>query len=262
MDALEPRAELFAALDAPEHGYWAELPQAKVHVRELQIFRSRQMTPVLFAAWKRLPDEDFVRLLKVMVVVSFRHTVVGSRNTNELEPAYHLAAKALLTGTASSPAQVFQMLRPIYGEDERFRSDFADWTLDTRGQRKQLAKYVLCKLESDASGRPVDFETEPATIEHVLPENPAESWDSVITPDRQLDLLYRVGNLSLLEPSLNRAVGNGLLRDKRGLYQQSRYRLSRDLDASAPEEWTVATIERRQQQLADRAVHVWRSDFA
>ena len=30
----------------------------------------------------------------------------------------------------------------------------------------------------------------------------------------------------------------------------------------APEEWTFVLMERRQQHLAQRAVQVWRSDFA
>lgn len=262
IDILEPRAELFAAMDDPGHGYWVDVPQARQHVREIQVFRSRQMTPILFAAWERLSRDDFTRVLKLLSMLTFRHTVVGGRNTNELEPVYHQAAKALLAGTAASPAQVFQILRPVYVDDDRFRSDFGDWTVDTRGQRKQLAKYALCRLESDASGRSIDFETDLATIEHVLPENPDEDWDAVVPPEQQLEQTYRLGNLSLLEPHLNRRIGNGLLAGKRETYRQSAYALSRNLDAQAPEDWTSAAIEQRQQHLATRAVHLWRSDFA
>ena len=55
MEALEDRGELFAALIDPNHGYWIELPEARPYVRELNLFRVRQMTPLLFAAWKRFP---------------------------------------------------------------------------------------------------------------------------------------------------------------------------------------------------------------
>jgi hypothetical protein len=262
MDALEPRAELFAALDDPTHGWWVDLPAARPHVRELQVFRTRQVMPVLFAAWERLLPDDFVRVLKLLAVLSFRHTVVGGRNTNELEPVYHAAARALLSGAASTPSQVFAALRPVYVDDPRFRSDFAEWSVDTRGQRKALVRYVLCRLESDASGRHVDFDTDASSIEHVLPENPDAAWDSLVPPQRQADLVHRIGNLSLLEPGINRNIGNALLADKRSRYAASRYTLTTRLAQTAPDEWTAAAIDRRQSELAERAVHLWRSDFA
>lgn len=262
IDALEPRAELFAALDDPGHGWWVDLPGARPHVREMQVFRTRQVMPVLFAAWERLSREDFVRTLKLLAVISFRYTVVGGRNTNELEPVYHAAASALLRGDAGSPAQVFEMLRGVYVDDERFHSDFSEWSVDTRGQRKALARYVLARLETDASGRSIDFDTDLASIEHVLPENPDAAWDALIEPARQPEWVYRVGNLTLLEPSINRQLGNALLAQKRAGYAASRYALSSELAAQAPDEWTGAAIEQRQSGMARRAVHLWRSDFA
>jgi len=74
LDALEVRAELFASFEEPNHGYWAELPSAKPSVRDLDLLRVRQMTPVLFAAWERFSREDFVRVLKLVSIISFRYT--------------------------------------------------------------------------------------------------------------------------------------------------------------------------------------------
>ena len=95
LGALENRAELFAALADANHEYWIEQPEAKPHIRDLIMFRARQVTPVLFAAWERFSSDDFVRVLKLVSVVSFRYLVSG-RNTNTLEPVYHEAAKAIL----------------------------------------------------------------------------------------------------------------------------------------------------------------------
>lgn len=262
MDSLEARAELFAALDDAEHEYWIDLPSARHYIRELQLFRVRQMTPLLFAAWERLSQPDFVRILKLVSVISLRHTVIGSRNPNELEPTYHRAAKALLTGAAQSPADVFSNLTSIYVDDAAFKQDFATTEIKTHGQRKRLAKYLLCKLESDAAGRDVEFESDSASVEHVLPENPTADWEQYFRPERQNDYIYRIGNLTLLEPTLNREVGNNLFDAKREVYERSRYVLTQNLVAQAPEEWTPAALEDRQKRLADRAVHVWRSDFA
>ena len=104
LDALEARAELFSALSDPNHGYWSELPEARPYVRDLILFRVRQMTPVLFAAWERVSRNDFVRILKLVSTISFRYTVVSGLNTNALEPVYHEGAKAILEGRATHPA--------------------------------------------------------------------------------------------------------------------------------------------------------------
>ncbi len=262
MRRLESRAELFAALNDSEHEYWIELPQARRHIRELQLFKVRQMTPLLFAAWEKLDRSDFVRVLKMVGVISFRYSIISGLNTNELEPVYHRAAKALLDGQARTPAEIFQQLKSIYVSDDKFQADFSLKEVETRGQRKHLAKYILCKLETDAAGKDCDWESDPASIEHVLPENPSAEWDESFNPAHQAAFSYRLGNLTLLETSLNREIGNDPLGAKRPLYQRSTYQLTRRLAEQAPDDWTPAVLETRQRQLAARASHLWRSDFA
>nr|WP_315198271.1 DUF262 domain-containing HNH endonuclease family protein [uncultured Aquabacterium sp.] len=262
IDALEARAHLFAAMDDATHEYWVDLPAAKPHVRDLALFGVRQHMPLVFAAWERLSSDDFVRVLKLLCVLSFRYTVIGGLNTNELEPAYHGAAKGLLDGAITTPAGVFEALRGILVDDERFARDFATKEIDTHGRRKRLVKYVLCKLEADASGVNRDWETDTGTIEHVLPENPSAVWDEAFAPDRQKDFTYRLGNLLLLEAPLNRACHNAAFIQKLPLYVGSNYRLTTELAATGQPEWTPAAVNAWQTRLAQRAVHVWRVDFA
>ncbi|NGZ08747.1 MAG: DUF262 domain-containing protein [Nitrospira sp. LK70] len=262
LNALEARAELFAALSDPNHGYWAELTDARPFIRELNLFRVRQMTPLIFAAWEKLSKADFVRLLRLISVISFRYSVVSSLNTNALEPIYHGAAKAVLDEVAVTPGQIFERLKPIYVEDGKFEQDFAWLTLETAGQRKKLAKYMLALFEQDASGRACDPDTDPATIEHILPENPLDDWNEHFPRAHWDSAVYRLGNLSLLEPALNRQVGNLSYASKLTAYGQSAYTLSRQVTEMATEQWTLELLNERQRRLAKRAVHLWRSDFA
>ncbi len=124
LDALQSRAELFAALFDPNHGYWAELPAAKPFIRDLNLFRVRQMTPLLFAAWECFSKDDFARMLKVTSTLAFRYSVVGDLNTNALEPVYHQAAKAVLDKAAQKPGEVFERLKSIYVDDAKFEAGF------------------------------------------------------------------------------------------------------------------------------------------
>ena len=262
IDDLERRAELFAAVSDPNHGYWTDLPGAKEYVRDLNLFRVRQAMPLLFAAWESFSGNDFVRVLKLVSVISFRYTVVSGLNPNALESVYHRAAKAVMDGSAGAPAAVFDHLKPIYVDDERTRQNFALLAVNTRGQRKKLAKYILARLEQDAAGRACDPETDPGTIEHILPENPVDAWEEAFPAERWEASVYRLGNLTLLEPAANRNVGNSVYTGKLDAYRDSGYALTRQIPETAPERWTPELMDERQRRLSERAVHLWRSDFA
>ena len=258
--ALEARAELFSALADANHEFWVERPEAKRYIRDLVLFRARQVTPLLFAAWERFSPDDFIRTLKLASVVSFRY-LVSRRNPNRLELVYPEAAKAILDGHAPGPGTVFARLRPIYVDDGAFESNFAVYSINPRG-RKKLLKYILCRLEEDAGGVARDPEAEPASVEHILSQNPAGSWTEAFSPLEQEAAVNRIGNATLLESAVNRNIGSASYADKRPAYERSAYALTRQVAEMAPEEWTFGFMEKRQQHLAQRAVRVWRSDFA
>ena len=261
MDALEGRAELFVALSDPTHAFWLERQDTKFHIRELTLFRARQMTPVLFAAFERFDHQGFQSVLRALSVMVFRYTIVSDRNTNALEPVFHRAAKAILDGAAATPAQVWTYLRGVSVDDAKFEQDIADIALETSGQRKKLVKYILARLETDASGPEIDFETDPASIEHVLPEHPGVDWDEWFSPDQQDAYVNRLGNLTLLEAGKNRDLGNASFAKKVAAYSTSVYRLTQQIPERAPTEWTPALVDERQKRLARRAVQIWRVDF-
>jgi hypothetical protein len=261
MEALEAKGDLFAALSDSDHGYWKEYPDCRPHIRDLNLFRIRQMTPLLFAAWESFSKDAFADVLGLVSVIAFRYSVVGGLNTNALEPTYHQAAKAVLAGSARTPRDVFQILRAIYVDDRKFEQDFASLVVDTSGQHKRLARYILCRLEADATGRPCDFDTDPATIEHILPENPADTWTEMFPRDKWEANVYRLGNLALLEAGPNREVGNREYEVKRSAYSRSMYKTTRMTADAAPEQWTPELLEARQQAMTKKATHVWRSPY-
>ncbi len=262
LDALEGRAELFAAVLDPNHSYWIDLPGARRHIAELSLFRVRQPMPLLFSAWEHLPGPDFVRVLKLISAISFRFSVVSGLNTNLLEPVYHRAAKFVGDADIPTLGAIFDHLKPIYVDDEKMRQDFALLEIQTRGRRKKLAKYILSRLEENLSGRTCDPDTDPGTIEHILPENPMESWERTYSSDKWERGVYRLGNLTLLEAPLNREIGTIPYRDKLAKYRESNYQLTSSIEDIAPEEWTEELLGERQRRLSARAASVWKSDFA
>ncbi len=259
MDDIEPRAEVFSALLDFRHPYWIDMPDAKQYVAELSLFGARQMMPLLLAAWEPL-RHDFVRLLKLVATMTFRYSVVSKLHGARLEPAYHKAAKAIGVGEVRTVRGVFEKLQSIYVDDTRAATDFS--MLVVPRSRKKLAKYVLARLESDASGRSCHPESDPGTIEHVLPENPAADWDDSFPQRSRSGATWRLGNLTLLERSANREVGNEAYSAKIPVYAQSGYAVTKAIPEMAPEEWTPELLDERQRRMAKRAVHIWRADFA
>jgi hypothetical protein len=88
-------------------------------------------------------------------------------------------------------------------------------------------------------------------------------WKQPSYPEaRWAEDVYRLGNLTLPSPSANRRVGNAEYSVKLGEYADSGYALTREIVDTAPEHWSPEILSHRQRRMADRAVHLWRSDFA
>ena len=261
MEELEKRAELFSAINDFQHEYWQEDPEARRLIRELLLFRVSQTTPLLFAAFERMPFPDFVRVLRFFVVISFRYTIIGELNTNLLEPVYHRASKALLDQIIRTPSQVFETVKEIYVPDDKFKKDFETAEFESDGRRRKILKHILCTLETEASGSLHDYETDPGTIEHILPENPGPEWEESFPSSRQELFVSRLGNLTLIEGALNRDLRNGSYSAKIARYRGSRYRLTRRIAEVFPGNWSPESLALRQKRMAKRAVHLRRADF-
>lgn len=261
LEALERRAEVFAALFDPQHEYWIDRRDSAPFVRELNLLRVRQMTPLVFAAWERLEAPEFARVLKLLVAVLFRYSAVGGLNTNALELVFHEAARGVLDGTIRTPAQIFEALRSVYVDDASFELQFTQFAPDGTGQGSKLVRYILARLEGDAAGRVCDPDSDPGTIEHILPLNPTAGWEASFPRETWNRNVDRIGNLTWLEGGLNRNVGNAELEHKLAAYRQSRYTMSTELVNYIGDEWTPAKLEARQAQMARRATHLWRADF-
>ncbi|WP_369817799.1 HNH endonuclease family protein [Planktothricoides sp. SR001] len=257
LDELENYSSLFIALENANDEFWRDTPENKYYIRELALFKVKQAYPTLFAAYSKFSPDNFTRLLKLVAVISFRYTVVSGLNPNELESYYNQVAIAINQGEISTPKQVFERLRPIYVSDQKFKQDFALLSISTKGQKKKLVRYILGKLEMDAANR-TDINEDSFSIEHILPESPNDAWRKHFSDNQIEEMVYRLGNLTPLEPNFNREIGNEVYALKQNKYPQSVYALTKNILAEA---WTIDTIVQRQDDLAKRAVHIWRSDF-
>jgi len=255
LNQLESTAVLHAALSQPaSDALWAEWPGARQHAQELDLFQVTQCFPLLYACWDvqraLLPEA-----LRICAVISFRYVVIGRLNTQPMERAYVKAALEVRAGRISTPRALFEALRTLYVADEQFESDFAMAQVSTAKSRV-LPRYILYRIENHLAGTSLSFESDQGTVEHILPENPDEHWVQAVP--EYLNDIYRLGNYTLLERSLNAQAARLPLAGKRPLYAASGYELSRRF---AWDDWNHSNIEARQKWMAKQALACWRLNF-
>ena len=254
LDELELVSVLYSALRNPEDELWLEDPSARKFVAEIDLFGVTQCYPLLFAVWQHLKKE-FVAVLRICSVISFRYIVIGKLNTQPMERSYVDAAQKVRKGQITTPAQLFANLRPLYVSDEQFEQDFALAKMPTPNNR-ELVRYVLFGIENHLSGNHRSYQSDGATIEHILPENPDEAWATVFSePGSDV---YRVGNYTLLESSANRRVDREPIAIKKVEYAKSGYKLS---NSFGWEQWTRSQLNDRQRWMARIATAVWRLSY-
>lgn len=120
-------------------------------------------------------------------------------------------------------------------EAPRFPDFLRYHLLCSRPRVRRRIMFKLVRDESDAAGRPCHPESDPGTIEHILPENPVADWDDSFPRRSQDAAVWRLGNLTLLEQGANRDVGNDAYSAKIPVYANSRYALAKAIPEMAPD---------------------------
>lgn len=252
---MEEDIGLFAALSNPEDPLWTD--DQRRHVAELRMYGVRQPWPLLLAARRALDGAGFTDTLRACSIVSFRYNVICGLATGDQERAYNGIALRIAAGELRHAGDVIRALAPVWVADDPFRAAFAEKTLRTTAARNaRVVRHVLFALERQATGAHFDEESAQHTLDNVLPENPGEGWPQI--PEQQHeDAVHRLGNMTLLEASRNRGLGNAPFAEKAADYRESGFEITRRV-AAENAEWTIDRIAARQRWMAAQATAIWR----
>jgi len=254
LDSLEENAQLYNALTNYADNFWGGHKEIKKRVSQLTLFKERQAFPLLIAAYNNLNQEDFAVVLKFVSTITFRYTVIGKLHTNIKEDIYNKAANKISQREATTLRQIADLIRPLYPSDNDFKNDFASKSIKTKRDKK-LVRYILYSIENHLSSKDYDYEENPGTIEHILPENGNEYYLDDFPQAIHDSIVYRLGNYTLLEDHKNRACQTLSFSEKKIIFQTSQYELSKQITS---DRWTPNTIDHRQERLADYASSIWR----
>ncbi|MFH1259019.1 MAG: DUF262 domain-containing HNH endonuclease family protein [Elusimicrobiota bacterium] len=255
LDELENNAQLYAAFSQPEDELWKQAEQSE-YIRQLKLFSVTQCYPLLLAAYKKFDANEYARLLRCCCVIAFRYNVIGGLNPNKLEDEYNKTAQDVHAGKLKNAREIFHNLKSVYVTDEEFESSFAAKSITTKGKGVKLVRYILFSLENQISNKKYDFSDSSVTIEHILPENPSQGWESYFTIEEQIQFVFRLGNYALLEESKNKMCQNDLYLTKKEIYKTSSYKIT--AQDNVGDEWSPERILERQKKLAKYAKTVWK----
>jgi hypothetical protein len=252
---MDEDLDTYLALSSPEASDWTQDDKRLVSI--LKTFRVRQPFPLLLAAKRVFDAADFTGLLRATVVISVRFNVIGAYGTAEQERAYHAAAEKVARKEFTKIGPTLLAMRTIYPDDATFRGAFSDKVIRTTDSRNnRVVRFILCALEKHLSGQDYSFTSDVFSIEHILPQKAPDGWGGFSNEEIEA-LTYRIGNMTLLQASVNRDLGVAEYTDKRATYQQSGFNITRRL-AEDNVEWTPERIAAQQNWMADQATSIWR----
>jgi uncharacterized protein with ParB-like and HNH nuclease domain len=222
----------------------------------------------LLAALKRFSNwetkEHFEKLSKACraaEVLSFRWLITG-KNAQDLENIWRESAIKLLDeGLTDEDALqgAISHLKSQLPADQEFKTELSGRSLKS----SKFVRYILRKIENSRIDNDVWVLAGPdkLDVEHVAPKTPDDThdWRKVMTGESSYrNIIYRIGNQTLLTKSLNRSAKNKEFKDKKTQYQKNTghlTQLTRELLTATT--WTQQAVVKRSESLAKEALGLW-----
>jgi uncharacterized protein with ParB-like and HNH nuclease domain len=259
---LQEAAEIYSAFENSQSSVWDSYDSnLKKDIERLNLFKVSQCYSVLLAAKESLTDELFSKVLRMIVILSFRYNVICKLNPNKLESAYCKTAKYIREHKPKSAKLIFDQLKEFYPSDADFEKVFVDKSFPTSDTK--IARYILSEINSHYMGHKELIANPDGTelnLEHILPQKPSDKWLVEFSKTDSNQYIYRLGNMTLLDSSVNRKVGNTSFQDKcAGAFSHSKLDITREiLNYSV---WGSKEIEERQKKMAKVACQIWRLNY-
>jgi len=260
-DELIEYANIYNAFNNENDLIWKE--NQKQYVKLLKLFGVDLFKLMIMASKRYIKDSDTQKLLEYAMILTFRYSVVAKRSTKDMERVYNNIAIQISNKIILNYKQAKEELNKIYINDDVFEKIFSTISLSTKqAKTKNIARYILFEIENNIrksnKEADIDINDMTATIEHILPENPQECWESSFGKN-SVNYIYKLGNYALLQDKENRQIENKCYVDKKETFRHSRYYTSsHDKVGAVKTKWDIRTLEQRQAGLAKKAKEIWK----
>ncbi len=238
---------------------------------------------ILFLSARHLPKELFDHLAKQIENLIFYYFVTGEQ-TKIFERNFSKWAKTLSRIKTKTDLNDFiksTIETEIASKQVQFKYSFL--TLSQNSMQQYRLRYILAKLtqyvdlECQGSYNPqnlASYIAKGVEIEHILPDNPELSLRDKFGKEYD-GLKVMLGNLTLLEKSINASIGNNFYAEKTPEYVKSKYYLTKSIvekhsvgkdtaitrmnkNLESYPVWDKNSIVSRQEMLFELAKYIWK----
>ena len=258
---LSTNAIPFTALLNPKHTLWGQhtKPTAQC-VDVMLILHIDRIRPLLLSIVQTFDKKNTERAYRLCVSWAVRFLIVGGIGSGTVEHFYADAAKGVRDGTIATPEMLAEEMKKHVPSDSKFQDVFSRASVS----RSYLARYYIRVLERQLRKEPNpalanDDEPEHTNLEHVMPQKTSVEWP--IDDELRESLVYRIGNLTLMEKKPNSTLRGDGISKKIAEYKNSTYLLTQQIEKIARkaqnDKWGKEEIDSRQINLAKLAVKAW-----
>ncbi len=237
---IEPKREDY---DNRKEYFWL-VQSLKVLDKTFGVVQPRIALLGLYDAKKRdvISTSKFKEAVLAIENFHFAFSFIRSSNTNKLEGIYSkFSIKLRACNSKTESVQIvdeylIKQLQKLYPTFDEFQSKFILLEYSKKDNLMNVkTKYTLYKLNSYFSNNEL-FDDE-GSVEHILPEN------------KNAKETLNIGNLIILEGSINKDCDISDYEVKREKYMESKYTWVKQF-ANETEEWNENSVEERAEKLA------------
>lgn len=256
-DELNHVAPIYLALDNASDELWKQYgPHVRESVEALQILKAIQIRPLVLALLQHFEVAEVRKALPMLVCWTVRFMITGKLGSGPLELGYSDRAKDVSAGSIKTSKQLYDASKGFLITDADFEQAFAN----ARVSQHYLARFYLRVLEKQNSAKGdgelvVNPNEDAVNLEHIMPQTRDPHWTGSVTGEQHAAFLKRLGNLALLDKTLNGQSGNLPFSNKIVSFKESKIALTSQIATHLT--WTVAEIDTRQKALARLAVKAW-----
>lgn len=233
---------------------------------EMNVLRYSIHIPTFLVAMKTRSDLFVTKLSKKSTSFLFRLMSIGDFSVSTADTVFSVATERLRQNKPDDEILECFKTEPDKISDSAFRGNFRNFV----SEDNQLCRYILAKIHIHQVGYEQIPKADEIHLEHVLPQN-SSLWEEAgfQCGEKKIDeLKFSIGNMTLLNKSLNSSISNRIFSEKVTSYK--RRDAAGQVGTTFPmtylihqrfvdtgEAWSQDIIERRADAWANLAVDIW-----
>ena len=256
LDELSKYAPIYHDLVNPDDCSFFTDDRIIRNLNTLKTLKASTFYPIIISMKRsdsNFSDDDFYHVLNKIIDYIFRNFTICGNVANSAEKVFADISKKIYDGIITNANDICKEFSKAIITDQEFEAQFNVWK-GTKSS-KETIRYILRRIyQANPKNKEINLDNNVVHIEHIMPEN-QKNWPEISEDDHDA-YLWRLGNLTLLNSSVNIEISNKRFEDKKNHYTASK--IEENCEIAKKEKWDLIEIESRQSELCKIALKLWK----